>query len=142
MAKPSPGAPADKVALYEKLVATIPRVQRKGAGFPYTSVNGNMFSILRKDGVVCLRLPDAEREAFVAKYKTGPVEMYGAAMNEYVAVPDPLLVTTQQLEPYFAASCAYAESLAPKPTGRAKASSATSEPCSMPIEVASSAAGG
>jgi len=35
--------PADKVALYEKTVATLPAVERRGADNPYTSLNGNMF---------------------------------------------------------------------------------------------------
>ena len=37
---------------------------------PYTSLNGHMFSVLHKDGSVALRLPAAEREAFLKKYKT------------------------------------------------------------------------
>jgi hypothetical protein len=116
MAKTVASAPADKVALYQKLVATDPRVERKGAAFPYTSLNGNMFSILGKDGVLCLRLPERARDAFVAKYKTKPVIMYGTLMKEYVAVPDALLAKTAQLKPYFDASYAYAESLRAKPT--------------------------
>jgi hypothetical protein len=32
--------PADKLELYEKLVATNPKVERKGAANPYTSLNG------------------------------------------------------------------------------------------------------
>jgi hypothetical protein len=39
MSKTAPAAPADKVALYEKLVATNPAVKRKGAANPYTSLN-------------------------------------------------------------------------------------------------------
>ncbi len=35
---------AAKVALYEKLVATNPAVERKGATMPYTSVSGHMFT--------------------------------------------------------------------------------------------------
>jgi hypothetical protein len=120
MAKPAPNAPPDKVALYEKVVATNPRVQRKGATMPYTSLNGNMFSLLNKDGVLLLRLSDTEREAFVAKYKTKPVVMYGAVMPEYVAVPDELLAKTAELKKYFDASYAYATSLRPKPTTKAK----------------------
>ena len=38
--------PAEKIALYEKLVAALPGVERKGADNPYTSLNGNMFSLL------------------------------------------------------------------------------------------------
>lgn len=37
-------APSDKVEWYEKLVATNPSVERKGATHPYTSLNGHMFS--------------------------------------------------------------------------------------------------
>ena len=37
MAKAKPHAPDDKVAFYEKLVATNPRIERKGAANPYTS---------------------------------------------------------------------------------------------------------
>ena len=47
----------DKLALYEKLVATNPKVERKGATVPYTSVNGHMFSYLSKEAKLALRLP-------------------------------------------------------------------------------------
>ena len=126
MPKPTAAAPADKVALYEKLVATNPRVQRKGATMPYTSLNGNMFSLLNKDGVLILRLSDEQREAFVAKYKTKPVVMYGAVMPEYVAVPDDLLAKTAQLKKYFDASLEDVSSLRTKPTTKkTKAKKAT-----------------
>jgi hypothetical protein len=36
--------PPEKLVLYEKLVATNPDIERKGASVPYTSLNGNMFS--------------------------------------------------------------------------------------------------
>lgn len=116
MAKTAASAPADKVALYEKLVATNPLVQRKGAALPYTSLNGNMFSLLNKDGVLILRLSAEARAAFVAKFKTKPVVMYGAVMPEYVAVPDALLAKTAELKKYFEASYEYVGSLRAKPT--------------------------
>ncbi len=50
---------AAKVALYEKLVATNPAVERKGATMPYTSVSGHMFSVLDKTGTLALRLAPA-----------------------------------------------------------------------------------
>ena len=46
MAKTATPVPAEKLALYEKLVATNPDVARKGAKTPYTSLNGHMFSFL------------------------------------------------------------------------------------------------
>jgi len=38
-----PDIPADKLGLYEKLIATVPEIERKGAANPYTSLNGHMF---------------------------------------------------------------------------------------------------
>src|SRR5262245_35597433 len=46
MTKSAASAPEDKLKLYEKLVATNPKVERKGATMPYTSLNGHMFSYL------------------------------------------------------------------------------------------------
>jgi len=118
MAKPAPAAPPDKVALYEKLVATNPKVQRKGAAMPYTSLNGNMFSVMTKDGTLALRLPAESRDVFLKKYKTTLIEMYGMVMPEYVAVPDALLKKTAALKKYFDLSYEYCASLKPKPTTR------------------------
>ena len=84
-------APAEKVALYAKVVATISGVQRKGAMLPYTSLNGNMFSQMTKDGAMILRLPPDERDDFLRKYKTTLSVQYGVVQKEYVVVPDTLL---------------------------------------------------
>lgn len=116
--KVPPRAPAEQVALYEKLVALFPDVERKGAGFPYTSVNGNMFSLLNEQGKLALRLGEKEREAFLVKYGTTLNTAYGIVMKEYVVVPDALLRDTGKLKPHFAASLTYARSLRAKPTKR------------------------
>ncbi|HWY45931.1 MAG TPA: hypothetical protein VNX70_01020 [Bryobacteraceae bacterium] len=50
MTKPAGSLPSGKLELYEKLVATNPKVERKGATVPYTSLNGHMFSYLSKEG--------------------------------------------------------------------------------------------
>lgn len=107
--------------LYEKLVATHPKVERKGDTMPYTSLNGNMFSVLHKDGTVALRLSPADNEAFRAKYKTSHPTSYGIVQTEYVVVPDALLVKTAELKRHFDASFDYVKSLKPKPTTRKKA---------------------
>jgi hypothetical protein len=121
MAKPAPGAPEEKVRLYEALVATLPGVERKGAKFPYTSLNGNMFSILSPAGTMGLRLGKADREAFLKDHGASLYTSHGATMPEYVAVPDALLADTGRMTPYVAASFAYAQTLKPKPTTRTKA---------------------
>src|SRR4051812_21830956 len=109
-------APADKVTSYEKLVATNPNVKRKGATMPYTSVNGHMFSILTPSGTLALRLPTAERESFLRKYKSRLSVQYGIVMKEYVEVPDALLNRTAELAKYFHLSYSYVSALKPKPT--------------------------
>jgi len=111
--------PAEKVALYEKLLATIPEIERKGADNPYTSLNGNMFSLLHSpEGRLALRLSEKDREEFIKKYKTSLFEAYGTVMKEYVAVPESLLKKTGELKKYFGLSYAYAKTLKPKPTRR------------------------
>jgi hypothetical protein len=112
--------PADKLALYEKLVATIPEIERKGAANPYTSLNGHMFTYLNPSGTLALRLPTEEREKFLKKYKTTLFEAYGAVMKEYVTVPDALFKNTKALQPYFQMSVEYIRTLKPKPTTKKK----------------------
>jgi len=116
MAKADPETYAANLALYEKLVATNPKVERKGATMPYTSVNGHMFSLFTREAWLALRLPTAERETFLKKYKTKLCEQYGTVMPEYVQVPGALLKKTKQLSKYFGLSYVYVSSLKPKPT--------------------------
>ena len=109
--------PAEKIALFEKVVASIPEIERKGADNPYTSLNGNMFSLLLSpEGRMALRLPEAEREKFLTKHKTSLFEAYGTVMKEYVAVPDALPQKTSELRKYFRVSYEYARTLKAKPT--------------------------
>jgi hypothetical protein len=120
VAKAAGTVPSDKLELYEKLVATNPEVERKGATVPYTSLNGHMFSYLSKEGKLALRLPAGEREAFLKKYKAKLCDAYGVVQPEYVEVPDSLLRSTRELKKYFDYSYAYVSSLKPKPTTKKK----------------------
>jgi TfoX/Sxy family transcriptional regulator of competence genes len=108
--------PADKLSFYDKLIATNPKIERKGAANPYTSLNGHMFSYLNSSGSLALRLPKEEREKFLKKYKTTLFEAYGAVMKEYVTVPDSLLQKTDELRKYLDLSYEYISTLKPKPT--------------------------
>ncbi len=119
---------AKALALYDKLLATNPQVARKGDTMPYTSLNGNMFSLFTKENRLTLRLPAGEREAFLSRYKTTLSEQYGHVQPEYVVVPDTLLSKTAELKQYFDASFAYVSSLRPKPTTKKKPAAATKRP--------------
>jgi hypothetical protein len=106
--------PPDKLEAYEKLVATVPGVERKGATHPYTSLNGHMFSCLHPPGSLALRLPKEEREGFLKKYKTTLFEVHGVVQKEYVKVPNTLLNNTKELQRFFELSCEYVQTLKPK----------------------------
>ena len=122
MNKPTAATAADSLKHYEKLVATNPKVERKGATMPYTSLNGHMFSFLSKTGTLALRLPTGEREAFLKKYETKLCEQNGTVLKEYVDVPGVLLTKTQELKRFFNISCDYVASLKPKPTQKKRKS--------------------
>jgi TfoX/Sxy family transcriptional regulator of competence genes len=113
---------ADKVALYDKLIATRPEIERKGDANPYTAVNGNMFTILLGSERLGIRLPEEERAKFLKKYGTALLEAHGAVMKEYVAVPDGLLGKTKELARYLDLSFAYAGTLKAKATTKKKSS--------------------
>jgi hypothetical protein len=107
----------EKLALYEKLIATHPKIERKGDNNPYTSLNGHMFTYMDPtSALVAIRLPAGEREEFLKKYKTTLFEAYGAVMKEYVTVPDALLSKTNDLKKYLTISYEYVKTLKPKPT--------------------------
>jgi TfoX/Sxy family transcriptional regulator of competence genes len=105
--------------LYSKLMAAVSEIEVRGATLRYTSMNGNMYSLL-KDGVVALRLPAKEREEFIKKYKSSLYEAYGAVMREYVTISEKLLKKTKELEPYVISSYNYAKTLKAKPTKKGK----------------------
>jgi len=110
----------ERVEFFNKLVATLPEAIRKGDTMPYTSLNGNMYSYVSKDGFLALRLGATDREVFLEKYNTTLVYAYGIIQKEYVTVPDSLLMKTDELKPYFEMSYQYASSLKPKPTSKGK----------------------
>jgi hypothetical protein len=110
-------APADKVALYQRLIEAVEGVDAKSNfGSAYTAVNGNMYSMISKHGVVGIRLPEPDRSEFL--------EAHGAELfrgdpawppaKEYVAVPDALLADTEVLRPYLERSFRYVTTLKPK----------------------------
>jgi hypothetical protein len=114
--------PDDSLAAYDRLIATVPGLERKGATMPYTSVNGNMFSFLDQSGVLALRLSAVDRQGFIAAFDAGLHEAHGHVMQEYVAVPPGLLGSVDALAPWFVASWTNASSLKPKATTRKNAS--------------------
>jgi TfoX/Sxy family transcriptional regulator of competence genes len=110
------GVPAEKLELFDQLIAVRPEIERKGANNAYAAVNGNMFLLMQADGVLAIRLPEDARAEFLKKYKAKLHEAYGAVMKEYVAVPEAALGKTKEMQKYVAASYDYAKTLKAKPT--------------------------
>lgn len=106
--------PAGNLALYERLIATIPTIERKGDVHPYTSVNGHMFTYLDQAGTLGLRLPSAEVEPFLKKFKTTLFESYGVVKKDWVKVPADLLKRTKDLQKYLEVSYLFTKTLKPK----------------------------
>lgn len=113
-AKKQSKIPADKLELYEKLIATNPNIERKGDVHPYTSANGHMFTYLDQTGTLGIRLPDHEVEAFLKKYRTKLFESYGVVKKGWVTVPDALLSSTKELQKYLNVGYEYVKTLQPK----------------------------
>jgi len=105
---------ADKLELYNNLIATHPKIERKGAAHPYTSLNGHMFTYLDQTGTMGMRLPQEEVEKFLKKYKTTLFKSYGVVKKDYVTVPDTLLTNTKELKKYLEISYEYVKTLKPK----------------------------
>jgi hypothetical protein len=115
MSSPAKNAiPAGKLELYEKLIATHPKLERKGAAHPYTSLNGHMFTYLDQTGTLGIRLPKDELEAFLKKYKTSLFKSYGVVKKDWVTVPDTLLKNTKELKKYLEISYKFVGTLKPK----------------------------
>ncbi len=106
--------PAEKLALYERLIATNPKIERKGDVQPYTSVNGHMFTHLDQTGTLGMRLPADEVDAFLKKYKTKLYEGYGVIKKGWVTVPASLLENTKELKKYLDMSFECTKAMKPK----------------------------
>jgi len=83
-------------------------------------MNGNMYSMISKHGVVGILLPEPERSEFLARHGADLFRGDPAwpPAREYVAVPDDLLADIEMLRPIFERSFRHAQTLKPKPTGK------------------------
>lgn len=120
MGESAPAAYAANLALYEEVLAAVPGVERKGDTVPYASRNGHMFTYLSKAGVMALRLPEKDREAFLKKYATRLCTQYRVVQKEYVEVPDSLLRNPKELAKYLKASFSFVGELKPKTPAKEK----------------------
>lgn len=106
---------------YDKIIASVEGVERKGATLPYTSHNGHMFSFISADGLMSLKLPAESLQAFIKKYNTRNTESHGIVQKEFVIVPAELFGNVTVMKKYFRESYEYVNGLKPKATKKAAA---------------------
>lgn len=106
----------EALARYEGIVSEYSDLKVKGAANKYTAMNGNMFSALGKDGVLTVRLSEADKKAYNEEHGTGDVISYNSVMRGYVYVTDEIWTDHARLKALFKQSYAHAEGLKPKPT--------------------------
>ena len=112
-------APAEAVQLYERLLASVEGVDTKANfGSAYTAINGNMYTMISKHGLVGIRLPEPDRSEFLAAHRA---ELFRGdpawpPAREFVGVPPDLLPQTDLLRPYLEVSLRYVRTLKPKAT--------------------------
>ncbi len=115
--------PERELALYRRALAAVPGLEEKSNfGAAYTAVNGNMYSMISKHGLVGIRLPPAEREAFMAEHGT---ELFRGdpawpPAKEFVALPAAMLDDTTAVAVLLERAWRYTLTLKAKPTTRPK----------------------
>jgi hypothetical protein len=102
---------------FARLINSHPDMELKGGGkMQYTSMNGNMYTLVGKTGDAGLRLSDEDAREFIETFGAGPLIQYGAVMRGYVQIPPDVLGDTDVLRPWLERSHEHAKTLPTKPT--------------------------
>ena len=104
----------EKLKIYDALVAKCPRFERKGKKMPYTSANGYMFSLFNKACEIGIRFSKEVQEKYMEEFDTTLYKSYGAVMQGYVLIPEPMWEDLDNLAKYLNESYDYVMTLEPK----------------------------
>jgi len=105
--------------IYEELINNHPEVKRKGKRLPYTSMNGNMFSVISKEGHIGLRFSEESVERYIDLYGFTKYVKNDKVMEDYVTISDEFL-DNELLVDLFNECVEYAKSLQAKPKTKNK----------------------
>jgi len=100
--------------IYEELIEKHPEIRRKGKRLPYTSMKGNMFSFISKEGHIGLRLSEESVDKYIDLYGFTKFIQNDKVMEDYVKIPDDFL-ENELLVDIFNECCEYGKILQPKP---------------------------
>ena len=108
----------EALAAYEAVVGEYPVLKVKGKAKRYTSMNGNMFTFLDKEGGLNFRLSEDQKKAYNTEHGTSDVIQHNCVMHGYVKATPAIYGDPVRLEGLFARSYDHARTLKPKPTSK------------------------
>jgi len=106
--------------VYKELLASFPDMVQKGKSMPYTSLNGNMFSFVGKQGELAIRLSKEDQQDYMDNYGATLCLQHNSVMKGYISVPEKYFSDTEFLKVLFKKSIENVKSLKPKPTKKKK----------------------
>ena len=104
--------------IYDKIIAAIPEIERKGKANPYTSDNTHMFSLVNKDGEFGFRFSEAREKELIEDLGASELKSYGAVMRGYVKIPESMYADEPRLIALLKESHQYVLSLPPQKSGK------------------------
>lgn len=104
----------DQLKVYDDLISSCPRFQRKGKTMPYTSANGHMFSLFNKAGEIGIRFSKEVQKEYMEKYNTTLYKSYNSIMHGYILITAEMLKDPDLLVNLLNESYDYVMSLPPK----------------------------
>lgn len=105
---------AEKLKIYDQLIAKCSRFERKGKTMPYTSANGHMFSLFNKAGEIGIRFSKEVQKKYIEEFKTTIYKSYNSTMHGYVLIPENMWNDLDKLSEYLNESYDYVMSLPSK----------------------------
>ena len=110
----------DTEKVYKELLTLFPEVEQKGKSMPYTSMNGNMFSFVGKEGELVIRLSEEDQQAYMGNFGATLCIQHNSVMRGYISVPEKYFSDKVFLKVLFERSIENAKSLKSKPTKKKK----------------------
>lgn len=106
--------------VYDHLINQTDEVDLKGKTMHYTSMNGNMYSFVSKEGEMGFRLSKEDKDFYIEKEGATVMIQHNCVMNGYIHVSENMLLNPDKLKEIFTKSIAFAKTLKPKPTKKKK----------------------
>ena len=103
----------DILEIYDKIIASLPNITRKGKATPYTSTNGYMFTFITKEKELAMRFSHKQIEDIISQGGS-EVMQHGKLVKDFVLIPRSWLVDSTRIAELVMNSFDHTNSLKPK----------------------------